>query len=95
MHINRFTKLIIQDICCISYYASLISVLDSKTITRQTPSGGKWIDFNILPAVRAWSKSGSSKNSGIFIEVKTIGGDVLVAESVFRRMNCTDSKCNT
>ena len=93
MHIlNYFKTLIRKEIYFVSKYTSIILVLDSKTIPRRTPRGGKWIDFNILPAVQAWSKSGSHKNYGIFIEVKKIGGDVLDAESVFRRMNCTDSK---
>ena len=66
------------------------TVLDSKTITRQTPVGGRWISFDILESVKSWSKN-ETENFGIIIEIEHMSRS-LSADSVFRKMNCSDCK---
>ena len=68
----------------------IISVIDTKTIPRHTPVGGRWVSFDILKAVKSWSTE-STKNYGIIIEIEHQSAS-LPADSVFKQMNCSDCK---
>ena len=65
-------------------------MIDSQTIPRYTPIGGRWVSFNILKAVKSWSNE-PNKNHGIIIEIEHQSSS-LPADSVFRQMNCSDRK---
>ena len=64
----------------------------TQEIPREPPKGGRWIDFDILPALEVWSNS-AKHDYGLFIIVQRMT-TIIPVHYVIQEMNCSKTHSN-